>query len=336
MYKESAHLHGSTDAVCMQAHGIMTNHPNPIPMTTNSPLSWPPENPWPTAPDDALWSHPGSNIVLDFHGDPAQAAVTVLSDGNHHMALEEVLRDFARSHPDMSGVFYLTLPPGVLLQIFRCGAVRLGNLRLQLAPHVLVSPPALFDSLAQSGQVSGHVPFMRSRGNVLLVRKGNPKSIRDISSLYRDDLRLFISNPRTEAASHSVYRETLLQLCAVKRLDVAVLASMLDGAGGRVLHGQTIHHREAPQALASGNADAAILYYHLALRYTRIFPDLFEIVALDGGDLQPASIPWNVTSHFHAGVVRDGGEWGGKLLEHLMSSRVTEIYHSHGLLRPQE
>ncbi|MHB8346076.1 MAG: substrate-binding domain-containing protein [Acidiferrobacterales bacterium] len=305
-------------------------------MTTDNPLSWPPENPWPTAPDDALWTHPGSNIALDFHGDPAQAAVTVLSDGNHHMALEETLRDFAWKHPEMNGVFYLTLPPGVLLQIFRCRAVRLGNLRLQLTPHVLVSPPGLFDSLAQSGHVSGHVPFMRSRGNVLLVRKGNPKLIRDVSSLYRNDLRLFISNPRTEAASHSVYRETLLQLGAARNLDIAVMAGMLDGAGGRVLHGQTIHHREAPQALASGNADAAILYYHLALRYTRIFPDLFEIVALDGGDPQPASNLWNVTSRFHAGVVGDGGEWGEKLLEHLTSPRVTDIYHRHGLLRPEE
>ncbi len=303
---------------------------------TDDPLVWPPENPWPAAPGDALWCHHGSNIVLDFHGDPAHAEITVLSDGNHHMALEEALKDFARAHPKMNGVFYLTLPPGVLLQIFMRGAVQLGNLRLQVKPHVLVSPPGLFSALAQNGRTFQHAPFMRSRGNVLLVRKGNPKSIRDVGSLYRDDVRLFISNPSTEAASHSVYRETLLRLCEIRSMDVDGMARRLDGSDGHVMYGRTIHHREAPQALASGCADAAILYHHLALRYTRVFPELFEVVALDGGDPQPGASPWNVTSRFHAGLAGDGGQWGDKMLQHLMSARVTHIYRNHGLLRPDE
>lgn len=305
-------------------------------MIDGDPLPWPPETPWPTAPDDALWSHHGSNIVLDFHGDPAQAGLTVLSDGNHHMALEETLREFARAHPDMGGIFYLTLPPGLLLQIAMRGAVRLGNLRLQMKPHVLISPPGLFDALAQRGRTLKHAPFMRSRGNVLLVRKGNPKSIRDIGSLYRDDVRLFMSNPRTEAASHGVYRDTLLDLCKARNLDIAAMTSMLHGTEGRVLHGETIHHREAPQALAAGRADAAILYYHLALRYTRIFPDLFEIIPLDGEGLEPKPSAWNVITTYHAGIVADGGRWGEKLQQHLASDHVTNIYHHHGLLRPQE
>ncbi|MDE2089282.1 MAG: substrate-binding domain-containing protein [Gammaproteobacteria bacterium] len=300
------------------------------------PLPWPPETPWPAAPDDALWSHHGSNIVLDFHGDPVQAELTVLSDGNHHMALEETLREFARAHPDMGGIFYLTLPPALLLQIVMHGAIWLGNLRLQMKPHVLISPPGLFDALAQNGRMIEHAPFMRSRGNVLLVRKGNPKSIRDIGALCGDEVKLFISNPRTEAASYGVYRETLLRLGKARNMDVADMARGLEGTDGRVLHGRTIHHREAPQALASGCADTAILYYHLALRYTRVFPDEFEIVALDGGTAQPEANPWNVTSRFHAGVVGDGGRWGGKLLQHLMTRRVTDIYHRHGLLRPDE
>lgn len=303
---------------------------------SDDPLPWPPEIPWPAAPDDALWSHHGSNIVLDFHGDPAQSDLTVLSDGNHHMALEETLREFARVHPEMDGIFYLTLPPTLLLQIVMRGAIRLGNLRLRLKPHVLISPPGLFDAWAQRGHTLDHTPFMRSRGNVLLVRKENPKSIQDIGSLYRNDVRLFISNPRTEAASHNVYRDTLLNLCKAKNLDAAGMTTLLNDSGGRALHGQSIHHREAPQALADGRVDAAILYYHLALRYTRIFPDWFEIIALDGGAAQPEASPWNVISRFHAGVVGDGGRWGGKLLQHLMSRHVTDIYHRHGLLRPDE
>jgi len=29
------------------------------------------------------WVQPGSNICLDFHGDPVQAQLVVFSDGNH-------------------------------------------------------------------------------------------------------------------------------------------------------------------------------------------------------------------------------------------------------------
>jgi hypothetical protein len=41
--------------------------------------------------------------------------------------------------------------------------------------------------------------------------------------------------------------------------------------GQTAVWGQRIHHREAPEALADGQADAAIVYFHLALRYTGIF-----------------------------------------------------------------
>ena len=304
--------------------------------TLSNPLSWPPEHPWPAAPDDALWSHPGSNIALDFHGDPAHAGITVLSDGNHHMALEETLRDFARLHPQTGGVFYLTLPPRVLQMIIRRGAVRLGNLRLPVTPHVLISPPDVFVSLAKSGHAMRHAPFMRSRGNVLLVRSTNPRAVRGVESIIRGDTTLFISNPHTEAASHAVYRDTLLGLCAARNLDTGSLAAGLLEGGSRFLHSQAIHHREAPQALAAGYADAAILYYHLALRYTRIFPGLFEMVSLDGISVPPAPASWNVISHFHAGLAGTGGSWGTALLEFLASARVHEIYRGHGLLPADE
>ena len=53
-------------------------------------------------------------------------------------------------------------------------------------------------------------------------------------------------------------------------------------SGTKVEYGERIHHREAPQAIMDGRADVAIVYYHLALGYTRIFPSLFEMVPLGG------------------------------------------------------
>ena len=42
------------------------------------------------------------------------------------------------------------------------------------------------------------------------------------------------------------------------------------------------HHREAPQALADGEADVAMVCYHLALRFVRVYPGGLKSYARGG------------------------------------------------------
>ncbi len=290
-------------------------------------LPWPEERARQSRENEASWSQPGSNICLDFHGDPRRARLVVFSDGNHHMALAECLQGFLVENPGVDDIFYATTPPGVLVQALKGGGLQLGNLSLTVKPDIFLSPPDVLDSLVAGGYMREHIPFMKSRGNALLVRKGNPKAIRGIADLARDQVRLFLSNPDTERASYRVYADSLKALARKH----GVAPDFLDA--GRVVYGERIHHREAPQALADGRADVAMVYYHLALRYTRIFPDLFELVPIGGTADNPQPEPENIVSRIHAGRVGDGGEWGSALLEFLQSDAVTEIYERHGLSR---
>jgi hypothetical protein len=105
---------------------------------------------------------------------------------------------------------------------------------------------------------------------------------------------------------------------------------------GRILFGKRIHHREAPQALADDRADVAIVYYHLALRYIRIFPALFEMVPLGGTAFDPRAVSGNIISLTHAGIIGDGGRWGTKFLRFLTSDKVSAVYAYHGLLRARD
>ena len=105
----------------------------------------------------------------------------------------------------------------------------------------------------------------RGCGNAYLVRVGNPKGTRGVADLLRPDVVSFMSNPGTEAASCGVYRETILATAGMRRLDVEALERRLSGRGGDIVFGRRIHYREAPQALADGEADVAMVYYHLAL-----------------------------------------------------------------------
>ena len=292
-----------------------------------------PALPWPAeragVPHTAAnFAHAGSNLCLDFHGDPSRAGVTVLSDGNHHMALEQALVSFVALHPEVGEVFYTTTPPRVMTDIARAGAIRIGNLQLSIRPDIFIGPPRVLQSMLDAHLIHAHAAFMRSTGNVFLLQKGNPKKIYQIGDLLRTEVRLFLSNPDTESVSHQVYKECLSALAA--RADLAL--PFLTHSPGKpdpqkLVYGECIHHREAPQAVADGRADVAMVYYHLALRYQRIFPEHFELVwpggAVDDGVCEH--------SHYHCGMGVQVSEWGSALYQHLMSAEVASIYRHHGL-----
>jgi hypothetical protein len=291
--------------------------------------------PWPdefagAAASESRFIQADSNICLDFHGDPLRARLVVFSDGNHHMALREVLAAFLAANPAVEDIFYTTTPPRVALQWLRAGHLDIGNLRLSLKPHVFISPPAVLDQAVAAGHMTGYRPFMRSRGTALLVQKGNPKHIRGAADLLRDDVKLFLSNPQTEKVSYDIYREALQRLATAESLSLDFLDHGTDAPdSAKLIYGAAIHHREAPQALADGAADVAVVFYHLALRYQRIFPDQFEFV-------QPAAMVAEDSAEVgrcDCGLVGDGGEWGRKLIEFLTTDAVTDIYRAHGLER---
>jgi len=297
-------------------------------------LSWPGEvaNSTPTM---AEWQHAASNISLDFHGDPLTAQLVIFSDGNHHMALQATVELFLEQHPEVVDVFYVTTPPKVLITYLESGGLQLGNLQLSRLPHVFISPETVMNHLVNNGFISDYQAFMQSYGNVMLVRRGNPKNIGGIADLLRDDVSLFISNPETEKASYQVYRDSMLGLAQEQGLDSELLEQKLSHDNNTTVFGECIHHREAPQALFDGSADVAMVYYHLALRYTRIFSEAFDFIPLGGSKGKPEPGPANVAATYHAGLMNESGDWGQLFLDFLFSDLAIDIYISHGLRHPK-
>lgn len=293
-------------------------------------LTWPEET-LSSSRNIPEWHHPGSNICLDLHGDPLKARLVIFSDGNHHMALREAIALFHKTHPEAEQIFYVTTPPGPLLLLLKHGSLRIGNFILSAQPHVFISPPAVLDKLVQEGYMQRHMPFMRNQGSVLLVKKGNPKNIAGIADLNREDIRIFLSNPATETMSYQGYVNTLTGMAARENIALSFLTA--GPPRTKICYGEQIHHREAPQAIIDGRADVAVVYYHLALRYIRIFPDLFAMIPLGGAIEDPRPFPENVISRSHAGLIGDGGEWGPLFLDFLATEAVSRIYAQHGLLR---
>jgi len=298
----------------------------------NHTLDWPSEAAKPQN-SSHRWSQSGSNLCLDFHGDPCRAGLAVFSDGNHHMALEETLKTYLSAQPELDDIFYATTPPGVLVELMQNGQLHLGNLTLSRQPDVFIGPDNILSKLAADGRVQSPRLFMRSRCNVMLVHKGNPLQINGIHDLLRNDVRVFISNPQTEKASYQVYSETVLNLAA-EQGDADKFEKLFANELNNMVYGQRIHHRELPQTIASGKADVAVLYYHLALRYTRIFPELFEIVPLGRTHEVPAATEAHHLTDYHVAIVNSDNPFIESFITHLFSEQTTDIYTHHGLNRP--
>jgi hypothetical protein len=293
-------------------------------------LTWPAE--LATGLDRSLPAYDAAqSLRLDLHGDPVRAQLVVCSDGNHHMALEETLQAFAKAYPDVGEIFYSTTPPRIAVEIVRGDGLQIGNFRLTIIPHVFIGPPQVMEMLVAEARVSKQAPFMQGRGLALLVRKGNPRHIAGIADLLRDDVRLFLSNPATETVSYRIYVDCLTRIAAAQNMSLDFLAHAPGQPDPKKLvYGEAIHHREAPERVADGTADVAAVFYHLGLRYQRIFPEIFEIIPLLRS---PGETNCNV-GHFNFGLVGDGGRWGAQLLQFLLSAQVTTIYARHGLERP--
>ncbi|WP_022665317.1 molybdate ABC transporter substrate-binding protein [Desulfospira joergensenii] len=292
-------------------------------------LEWPSDR---SAPETRMpaWKSSGSNICLDFHGDPGKADLVIFSDGNHHMALQESIEAFCRANPGAK-VFFTTTPPGPLLEMMEQGGISLGNLVIRACPHVFISPPHILDRLKDQGRMKSHRRLASGRGCVLLVQKGNPKKILTVHDLKTKKRTLFISNPDQEKVSFAGYARTVNALADEKLIPEEPSPGKTLSGGIPLLSGGSIHHREGPWAVAEGRADAAVLYYHLALYCKRIFPELFDMVALGGTLENPCPLPGNRINHIHAGIVDEGGNWGSRFLEHLFSRETRKIYQNHGL-----
>lgn len=218
-----------------------------------------PENP--SDGDPQLHQVPQFDSHGDVRGDPLNADLRVLFTASHHVALAEVLGTFANAEP--LSIFYETLPPGILLQQFRAGGIRIGSLELRFVPDVVVAHPALLGDLRGEGRVETPTIFA-SDDLTLLVAEGNPEDVQDLRDLARPGLRVALADPQLEVAGDLT--RAALESAGGKQLREEV-------TGNKLARDETvltnIHHRDVPAWLAQGIVDAALVWTADALHLQR-------------------------------------------------------------------
>ena len=327
-------------------------------------LAWPDDFP----AENPNLSEPTSNRLADFHGEFNDCDIVLSTAGNYHMALRELWQIYLHTYVDDLDIrnwFYTTSPPVAAAQIPN-GVVQFGNMNARCRPQVAVGPGAHINQLKALGVTEGAaVPIIKNQGNVILVKKGNPKHIQSIWDLGRKNVTVVTPN-RIEGGSFNNFTSTVYQVAAAdpnppagktaeglfnsifntgNQCDDADSDSDSDDDGCRPkwVSGKRIMHREIPWAIYSGHADAGVIFYHLALVAVRSFPDQFEIVPLGGTVDNPQPLPGNNIGVMQA--IRIAPEAGTsltakqlaareRLMEALQSAEFTPILESHGLRRP--
>ena len=252
----------------------------------NAKLPWPPELPAALLPKASLYVSEKSNVVLDFHGSVQDPDLVIFMAGNQYPVLPELIaayREWVGTQPRHRGVgtariFYATTPPGRLIDAMESGQLALGNFWIdvrpdRLWPDVFMTGPRQQRRLQAARFVDGWSVYARNRGAVLLVRSGNPKNIRGLPDLAREDVRVAISSQASEPASFESYANTLRAQAGAQFVETVLKKANTTSP-------VAVHHRENPQLIHDGIADVAPMYYHFGVYLKSRLPQHFDYVGL--------------------------------------------------------
>lgn len=334
-------------------------------------LEWPKDNP-PRNPD---LTEPTSNRLWDFHGSIDDCDMVLSTAGNYHMALRDLWFDVylpsfeAAQGQALRNWYYTTSPPISAPQAVN-STLTIANLTANCLPQIAVGPGGLMNTLESLTFTDGRpvtigprIRIIQNQGNVILVKRGNPENIQSVWDL--DRVRLVLSNPDTEPGSFGNYSGSIFNIAAAQRGTEAAtrLFNRIfnennqhirrnddddddfddddddDDRRGAWLAGARIHHREVPWSVAFGEADAGIMFFHLARFAVDSFPDQFEIVPLGGTAENPDPLPGNRIGRLFA--IRINGDWNPtqfaaqeELIDSFLSPEFTAILLQFGLVRP--
>jgi len=208
MMKRRAFLGGTLSAVTLGSYGAQSEKAlaqNAAAQTPSVPLVWPVvRKPDPDIPSFAGHTDTVPDIVGRIGTTPS---LVIFTEGNHLMALlsEEIVGAFPSwaktqaqfANLNLSNVVVVTLPQPIVVQMVRTGGIALGNLTLDVSrasgfyPDAVLGGPAPLQQLHKLGILEPQARFFsKNRGRALLVRKGNPLGIKELTDVSRTGARV--------------------------------------------------------------------------------------------------------------------------------------------------
>ncbi len=199
--------------------------------------------------------------IIDYGkiGDSYTASLVMYLAGNQFMVMEELIQDFQAKNSDISTIYVETIPPGQILkgQLLKQGMIE--GQKTAMNPDLFASVNlGHLKKLKAKGTMEDYIVYTHNKLE-LMIAKGNPKNIKNVRDLARDDLVQSHPNPLTEGI-FKFYGSTMLK-------ELGLLEKVTAGAQCKscwAIEGKTWftarHHRETPTRIENGEADVGIVW----------------------------------------------------------------------------
>ncbi len=268
--------------------------------------------------------HVDGNIDYGKIGDSYTSDLVLYLAGNQFMVMEELIQDFQKQHPDIKTVFVETIPPG---QIFKGQILKQG----EIAGEKISQTPDVFASvninhliqLRGKGMMDDHMIYTHNRLE-LMVAEGNPKAIKGVDDLGRDDLVQSHPNPLTEGIFKFYGSEMLKDAGLHDKVTAGAKCKSCWAVPGKTWF-TSRHHRETPDRIEGGEADVGIVWT------TEVVHAKAEGRKIDGVSI-PAPLNKEAKVGYAIGKLKAGKNQGNadSFLAYLGTDQAQGIYAKYG------
>ncbi len=272
--------------------------------------------PWNTPPQSkVMFAVPGVDNVPDLFGDINDPQLVVFFAGNQFMCIDDLLAAFKKEHPQYQRIFAETLPPGILAKQIEAGSITIGNMRITLKPDVYTAGKNKMDQLPQL--FSKTEPYAYNR-LALMVQKGNPKQVKTLKDLGRNDIRVSMPNPEWEGIGKRI------EEAYVKAGGETLRKTIMDD---KVKDSTTfltqIHHRQSPMRILYNQSDAAPVWYSEAF-YQQMIGHPTELIEIPTTE--------NIAATYVAGQMKNAPhiQAAKDFMDFLVSEKAKAIYRKYG------
>lgn len=274
--------------------------------------------PWNTPPKSAvMFTVPGVDNIPDLFGDITDPQLVIFFAGNQFMCVDELIAAFKQQHPQYQRVFAETLPPGILAKQIIGGSITIGNMRITHKPDVYTAGKSRTDQMPQ--YFSRTEPYAYNK-LAIMIQKGNPKNIKSLKDLGRDDVRVSMPNPEWEGVGQRI--EAAYVKAGGEALRQAIMKKKVNDS---TTYLTTIHHRQTPMRVMYNQSDAGPVWYSEAY-YQKMINHPTDIVTIPDNE--------NVDATYVAGQLKDAphAQAARDFMDFLISDKAKAIYKKYGFI----
>jgi ABC-type molybdate transport system substrate-binding protein len=240
------------------------------------------------------------------------------------MVMEELINDFQKVNPDIKTVYVETIPPGQILknQILKQGKV--DGQKTNQNPDLFASVNIQhLKKLKSEGRMESFMIYTHNKLE-LMVAEGNPKGIKGVEDLGRDDLVQSHPNPLTEGIFKFYGSEMLKDAGLFEKVTGGQQCKSCWAVPGKTWF-TSRHHRETPDRIESGEADVGIVWT------TEVVHAKATDRKIDGVAI-PAPLNKEEKVGYAIGKLKTGRnqENADAFLAYLATDRAQDIYAKYG------